>query len=75
MIQPKCKLRHQVVNQLFLIIAKCELLSVHISGPAASQASGEIKEIAFHLSEIMDSEECRAVVNCPGILDVDDTIH
>lgn len=58
-VQPTCKLRHDINNQLFVIIAKCEHLESLIPGPLVFDVTTRIKEIAFGISERMHSDECR----------------
>jgi hypothetical protein len=60
-IQPTCNLRQDINNKLFVIIAKCELLEMRFSSLSVFEATEEIKEIAFRVSEMMDTQRCRAV--------------
>ncbi len=60
LIQPSCKLRHDINNKLSVIVAKCDHLEAVAPSPSVLEATSHIKEIALGISEKMHSGECRA---------------
>jgi len=54
------QLRREVNNQLFTIIVKCQHLESLGPNPDVLDVTTKIKEIAFRVSEMLDSPECCA---------------
>ena len=65
MIEPTCKLRHEINNQLLLVLAKCDHIESDIHSPWVQETTREIKDIIFHITELMDSEKCPTVASAP----------